>query len=197
MARHLHLLLAGLLSGGLCSCATASAVLVAPDGSHRLQAGDPQSGLTVVITTDVWDGDPNIDALYTPVHFLISNQGTQPVRLAPGDFEFVDRRGFRYPLTDMGHSFTQAPRDGQRIQVSSSYPQGADTRYRTALATRDLSEAALPWGFLAPGTSMRGFVFFDPVVDSANGGVLRWYAASPQRGPLALFEFELAVARSK
>lgn len=196
MRRLLRPLTACLLFAWSPSC-TSRGELVAPDGSHRLQAADPTSGVTVVMTTEVWDGAAGADAGYTVVHVLISNMGDLPVRLAPGDFELTDRRGFRYPLNDMGHSFTVAEPGQQSMRVSSRYDQGYDPRYRTGAATRELSEAALPWGVLLPGTTMRGFIFFDRMNETANGGAFRWFAATSQAEPIANFEFELAIARPR
>jgi hypothetical protein len=169
--------------------------LVAPDGTRRLQAADHTSGVTVVMTTEVWDGAEDVGAGYTVVHVLISNMGNLPVRLAPGDFELIDRRGFRYPLNDMGHSFTVAQPGQSSVLVSSRYDEGLDPRFRTGAATRDLSEAALPWGVLLPGTTMRGFLFFDRMNETANGGTFRWYASTAAAQSIANFEFKLAIAR--
>ena len=186
------LLSASLLAG----CATRGE-LVAPDGSHRLQAGDPSSGITVVMTTAAWDGDSRVTEEFTPVHVLISNRGKREIRLAPGDFEFVDRRGFRYPLTDVGHYFSAATPGDSTIRVSASYDTGLDPRFRTQSVPRDVSAAAFPWGVLQPGTSMRGFLLFDPISESANGGILRWHAVTPNDEIVARFEFDLAVARPR
>ncbi len=194
MRRLARISTACLLFAWAASC-TSRGELVAPDGSHRLQAADSTSGVTVVMTTGVWDGAEGVDAGYTLVHVLISNMGDLPVRLAPGDFELTDRRGFRYPLNDMGHSFTVAQPGQDSVRVSSQYAAGLDPRYRAGAATRDLSEAALPWGVLLPGTTMRGFLFFDRMNETANGGVFRWYATTAVADPIANFEFELAIAR--
>ena len=182
------------LATSLTGC-TARGELVAPDGARRLQAGDPASGITVVMTTTAWDGDDWVAEEFTPVHVLISNRGERPVRLAPGDFEFEDRRGFRYPLTDVGHYFNTASPGASTVRVSASYDTGLDPRFRAQAVPREVSAAVLPWGVLQPGTSMRGFLLFDPIPETANGGVLRWYAITPEQQTLALFEFELAVAR--
>lgn len=178
------------------SCTTPGE-LVAPDGTHRLQATDPTSGVTMVMTTEVWDGEDDINGQYTVVHVLVANMGNTPVRLAPGDFELTDRRGFRYPLNDMGHSFTVAEPGAQSVRVSANYATGNDPRYRTGYASRDLSEAALPWGTLLPGTTMRGFLFFDRMNETANGGTFRWYAATDRAQAIANFEFQVAVARPR
>jgi hypothetical protein len=44
---------------------------------------------------------------------------------------------------------------------------------------------------------MRGFIFFDRMNETANGGAFRWFAATPQAEPIANFEFELAIARPR
>jgi len=92
----------------LAGCAS-SARLVAGDGSHRLIARDAQSGVTVVVTTESWAGDSAYGDDLTIVHMLIANMGSEPVLIAPGDFELRDDRGFHVGLYDAGGAFQAVP----------------------------------------------------------------------------------------
>ena len=173
---------------GLGGCAV-QGQLVASDGSHRLVARDDPSGITVVLTTEAWPNDDYLSADLTIVHVLVSNLSQEPVLLAPGDFELIDSRGFHYPLRDAGARF--------RREGSPNLPydpgQGRDF---LGISGGDLARDALPWGVLAPGTQMRGFVYFEQLTDRANHAELIWHAESPTHQPLADFSFPLSVARS-
>ena len=83
--------------------------LVAIDGSHRMVARDPQTGISIVLTTGAWQGIPSdLDESLTVIHVLVANLSDKTIRLAPGDLEMVDERGFRRQLLDAGGSFVQA-----------------------------------------------------------------------------------------
>src|SRR5690606_14233580 len=87
-------------------CAT-HGVLVAQDGSHRLSARDEGSGVTVVLTSGVWEGEPSeLPDQWTVLHVMVINLGDAPVLLAPGDLELRDERGFHYELFDVGAAFS-------------------------------------------------------------------------------------------
>jgi hypothetical protein len=187
------LALAALLFGS--SCVT-SAHLVANDGSHRLIARDPATGLTAVITTEAWIGDSAIDRDFAVIHILIDNRGTERVLLAPGDFELRDSRGFLYRLQDAGGTFTRSVDGNTDVAGNENYDPGGDFPYEHVAATDpDFARAALPWGILEPGTQMRGFLYFEPVAQSANHGFLVWHAQNPEHHALAKLGFELHVAR--
>ncbi len=165
--------------------------LVAADGSHRLQATDRQSGITLILTTEAWDGgDLWGGDDVTVMHVLVSNLGPEPVLLAPGDFELRDTRGFRYDLYDAGGSFRPA---GAPDRV---YDPGRSMEFQTIGSyDGELEAAALPWGELLPGTQMRGFVYFEEVEDAANHARLVWHAQTPDHRSLGDFAFDLHVAR--
>lgn len=173
------------------------AQLVAPDGSHRMKAQDPKSGISVILTTEAWQGGDFLDEDITVVHMLVANMGPDPVLLAPGDFALRDLRGFRYLLLDAGGSFASVP-EGQDPNTfqPAGYDPGRSTDFRAIQSNvGDLASSALPWGVLEPGTQMRGFVYFEQMTDAANQATLIWHAQSPQHRPIADFAFELAVAR--
>ena len=93
-----------LLALTLAGCST-TRQLVARDGSHRLLAGDPASGVTMILTTEAWAGDVIYGEDLTIVHVLVANMGSDPILLAPGDFELRDQQGFDYVLYDSGAHF--------------------------------------------------------------------------------------------
>lgn len=179
-------------------CAT-TARLVADDGSHRLLARDPGSGITVVLTTESWGGDSAYGEDLTIVHLLVANMGSEPVLLAPGDFELRDRRGFGYVLYDAGGAFQAVPGNQDPnawAQHEIAYDPGRSSNYES-VRTEDaeLGRLGLPWGVLLPGTQMRGYVYFEDVRDTANQATLEWHAQTPEHEPLAVFGFDLHVAR--
>jgi hypothetical protein len=178
----------------LSSCA-GSAQLAASDGSHRLVASDSAHGLTVVLTTEAWEENDMGDEL-TIVHVLISNMGSQPVLLAPGDFELRDMRGFAYSLRDSGAAFHSMAPGQSPDQVPPTYQRGRNNDFESIRAPDgSLGRLALPWGELQPGTQMRGFIYFDDLRKTANHAVLAWYSQTPDHRPLADFGFRLHVAR--
>lgn len=180
----------------LTACAPAGQ-LVAADGSHRMQARHDASGLSVILTTEAWDGHPDVARDVTIVHVLVANQGQQPVLLAPGDFEMRDMRGFRYDLLDAGHSFRAVAPD-ESPTAAQGYDPGMANGYRTLSSTDEqVARAALPWGVLLPGTQMRGFLYFEPVEDAANHATLTWFVETPQHQRLVDLTFDLHVARPK
>jgi hypothetical protein len=157
-------------------CAT-SAQLVAGDGSHRLVGRDAGSGITVVLTTESWSGDSAYGEDLTIVHMLVANMGSEPVLLAPGDFELRDRRGFGYVLYDAGGAFQAVPGGGDPeawAQQEIAYDPGRSSNYES-VRTEDaeLGRLGMPWGVLLPGTQMRGYVYFEDVRDTANHGTLK------------------------
>ena len=178
-------------------CAT-QARLVAADGSHRLVANETNSGITAVLTTSAWIGGADIEEDFTVVHILVDNRGDQPVLLAPGDFELRDSRGFLYRLQDPGGTFVRAENSQTAVSGNDQYDPGGDFPFeRVAASDPDFARAALPWGVLEPGTQMRGYLYFEPMAQTANQGVLIWHAQTPAHHLLARLGFELHVARPR
>ena len=189
-------------SRGLWFCAALLAAVVAPlacmprgelvaaDGSRRMVARDPQSGISVVLTTGAWDGSPDIDNEVTVIHALVANMGSTPVRLAPGDLDLVDERGFRRQLLDAGGSFILSG------ETDRGYHPGRDLDYgRLEWNGGDVNALALPWGVLAPGTQMRGYLYFRKL-DHANAATLTWHFFSDKNQPLVDLAFDFIVARA-
>jgi hypothetical protein len=178
--------------------------LVAPSGEHRLVARDADSGVTIVLTTSVWDGEPQqLDDEVTVIHALVANMGDKPILLAPGNLQLKDARGFRYQLLDTGASFVRVasepdstePTEGYDRDLQRSYDPGRTLDFQPFLVSGDAAPRALPWGVLEPGTQMRGFLYFEPVTRTANGSKLVWHIETPQHAPVLDAVFELAVAR--
>lgn len=170
-----------------------SGELVAADGGHRLLARDPQTGISVVLTTGAWQGIPSdLDDQVTVLHVLIANLGTNTIRLAPGDFDLVDERGFRRKLQDVGGSFVvQGQQDG-------GYNPGRSLEFeRMEWTGGDIGASALPWGMLLPGTSMRGYLYFDRVDRQGNAATLTWHVYDQSGRSLVDLAFDLFVARSR
>lgn len=174
--------------------------LVAADGSHRLLAGDPASGVTMILTTEVWSGDAIYGEDLTIVHVLVANMGSEPILLAPGDFELSDRQGFDYVLYDSGANFSVVPEgiDPDTYDATRepfAYDPGRSTAFDD-IETFDgeLARTALPWGVLLPGTQMRGFLYFADVRDRANHATLVWHVQTPEHRPVVDLGFELHVA---
>jgi hypothetical protein len=191
--------LAGLLA--LSSCASHAGMLVAETGEHRLTARDTDSGVTVVMTSGAWDGVPDdLESELAVLHILVVNEGQQPILLAPGDFEFRDRRGFTYAVLDAGASFrlaTEAERSSRKydFDLTGGYDPGGPGKVELIQPQGDIARLALPWGVLLPGTQMRGYLYLEPVAPTANGGALTWHMKTPAHQPIADIEFPLAVTR--
>jgi hypothetical protein len=178
-----------------------SGVLVAPSGHQRLTARDPRSGITVVLTTGVWEGLPaNLEEDLTVIHAVVANGSRKgAIVLAPGDLELRDLRGFRYSLLDLGATFHLAgsdPSKGYGRSYRHDYDLGRAKHFQTIRATGDLAHNALPWGVLEPQTQMRGYLYFEPVHRTGNGAALTWHFASPQRSALVDLRFDFLVARA-
>jgi hypothetical protein len=198
VSRAARLLLLTSLLASASACASSSR-LVAIDGSHRLVARDAQSGVTVVLTTESWDGDSAYGEDLTIVHLLVANMGTEPVLIAPGDFTLRDDRGFYFMLYDAGGAFQAVPAGADANAWADQpvpYDPGSGRNYESVRTDDgELGRLALPWGVLLPGTQMRGYVYFEDVRDSANHATLVWHAQTPDHRPLADFGFDLHVAR--
>lgn len=176
--------------------------LVAKDGSHRLTVEDAESGMTVVLTSGVWEGSPaELPEEWTVLHVLVANLGKAPVRLAPGDFELRDERGFQYELLDAGAVFEladpRAPAETYGRLYHRDYDPGGPVEFEPIVAPGDVPAQALPWGVLEPGTQMRGFLYFEPVAHSANAATLTWHVARPDHAPVVDLRFPLWVARER
>lgn len=187
----------------VCPACAGAGQLVTEDGRHRLTAADPGSGLNVVLTTEVWSGAPaELDEAWTIVHVLIANLGDAPVLIAPGDFELRDLRGFRYALIDPGaafHRVDEAPPDPTTAygrQLRRDYDPGGPVEFVPVFPEGDMAAQAMPWGVLEPGTQMRGFLYFEPLGSTANGGRLVWHALRPDHTPIADLRFDLRIARA-
>lgn len=185
-----RLALALLVAGAAC---IPSGELVAIDGSHRMLARDPQTGVSVVLTTGAWQGIPSdLDEQVTVLHVLVANMGTRAIRLAPGDLDLVDERGFRRDLLDAGGSFVQSG------QNDNGYHPGRSLDYgRIEWVGGDVASSALPWGVLQPGTSMRGYLYFEEVDKRANAATLTWHFFDGEGRPLVDLAFDLHVARPR
>jgi hypothetical protein len=188
-----------LLCAALAAGCSRPGTLVAETGHHRLTAADAKTGITVVLTTDVWEGDPPaLDDELTIVHALVANDGDVPVLLAPGDLELRDSRGFHYDLLDSGAQFVRAEPDasGQYARaMEAGYDIGRDNDYALLPPMGDTGRLALPWGVLEPKTQMRGYLYFEPIVRTSNGVRLVWHFGSPEHVPLVDMRFDLWVAR--
>ena len=188
-------------SRGLWFCAALLAAVVAPlacmprgelvaaDGSRRMVARDPQSGISVVLTTGAWDGSPDIDNEVTVIHALVANMGSTPVRLAPGDLDLVDERGFRHQLLDVGGSFIRSG------DVDRGYHPGRDLSYGRLDWGGEIAQMALPWGVLAPGTQMRGYLYFRRFDSMAHAATLTWHLFSDLDRPIVDLAFDFFFAR--
>ncbi len=196
---HRSVLLAAALWGAT-GCASTTGVLVADDGEHRLQARDEPSGVTVVLTSGIWVGDPaGLSEEWTVLHVLVANLGDTPVLLAPGDIELRDERGFRYDLLDPGAAFElaeiQTPIEPYDRLYHRDYDPGGPVEFEPIVPPGDVAAQALPWGVLEPGTQMRGFVYFEPVEHSANAATLVWHLLRPDHERVVDLRFDLRVAR--
>lgn len=173
--------------------------LVAEDGRRRLVARDANGEVTVVLTTGAWKGDPvELPDEVTVIHVLVANLGDTPIRLAPGDLQLRDTRGFRYELLDAGASFVRV--EGPEAAAydrafERSYDPGRSLQFVPFDAPQTAIDSALPWGLLEPGTQMRGFIYFETVVRTANQAKLTWHLASADDRPVLDAEFDLFVAR--
>ncbi|MCA9695329.1 MAG: hypothetical protein KC636_37465 [Myxococcales bacterium] len=160
---------------------------------------DSNTGITVILTTGAWDGSPaDLEREFTVVHALVANMGRAAIRLAPGDLELRDERGFHYELLDAGGSFRRArPGETSGLQgrpESEPYPTGADDDYEYIEASgTDIAASALPWGYLEPGTQMRGFLYFEEL-DTAHAAKLVWHFFDANGGQLVDLRFDFALA---
>jgi hypothetical protein len=188
-----------LFAAALAAGCSRAGTLVAETGHHRLTAADAKTGVTVVLTTGVWAGDPPaLDQELTIVHVLVANDGDVPVLLAPGDIELRDTRGFHYDLLDSGARFVRAEADGTSDYArthEAGYDIGRDNNYALLPPLGDTGRLALPWGVLEPKTQMRGYLYFEPLVRSSNGVRLLWHLGAPDHTPLVDLRFDLWVAR--
>jgi hypothetical protein len=200
-----NVLTALVLAAGLAATACIPpGTLVASDGGHRLIARDEPTGITVVLTTESWDGFPaDLDEQLTVVHVLVANMGEEPILLAPGNIELRDMRGFRAELLDAGGTFRQQPIDegkaqGYRPSREYSYDPGRSRDFGTIrTSSDDVHRAALPWGVLQPGTQMRGFLYFERLENASNRARLVWHFGTPDHRPLVDVAFDLYVARPR
>lgn len=185
------------------SCTSRSGMLVAPTGETRQTARDAQTGVSMVITSGAWSGDPDgLEQELEVLHVLVANDGAQPILLAPGDFEFRDRRGFRYAVLDTGASFrpaTKAERGSGQYDfgLERGYDRGGPGPVERILPQDDIARLALPWGILLPGSQIRGYLYLEGVAPSADGGTLTWHMTTPAHQRLADVVFEMAVARDR
>jgi hypothetical protein len=167
--------------------------LVARDGSRRMMARDPATGISVVLTLGAWEGNPaDLDQDVTVIHVLVANMGQNTVRLAPGDLELRDDRGFQRELLDAGGSFVVDGETDRGYHPGRSYDFG-----RIEWNGGDVGATALPWGMLKPGTQMRGYVYFQRVDNAGNAADLTWHFYNDKDQPLVDLAFDLYVARNR
>lgn len=181
------------------ACGGPSGVLVAQNGEHRLVARDRETGVTAVITTGVWPGDPRFASEATVVHTLVSNEGSKPILLAPGDIELRDIRGFKSTLLDTGATFERVAATEEALvydrRVDRNYDPGTFSEFEQVIVPAEISDQALPWGVLEPGTQMRGFLYFEAMTRTMNQAKLVWHVTTPEHEQLADLVFDLYVAR--
>lgn len=186
---------------GTASGCASRGVLVADTGEHRLTAQDEDSGVSVVLTTGVWDGKPSdLPQQWTVMHVLVANLGDQPMLLAPGDLELRDDRGFLHELLDAGAVFELAEGDGSipyGRTYHRDYDPGGPVDFEPIVAPGTVAARALPWGVLEPGTQMRGFVYFQPVEPVTNTATLTWHVRRPDHAPVVDLRFDLHVSRTR
>jgi len=184
----------------LCACSSAG-VLVAENGEHRLVGRDQDSGVSVVLTTGVWQGDPAFAADATIVHVLVANNGREPILLAPGDIELSDVRGFRIELLDTGATFERVADEAAAAAydrgLERSYDPGRSTDFEQVLVPGEIASQALPWGVLEPGTQMRGYLYFESIARATDQAQLVWHFQTPDHRPLVDVRFDLYVARPR
>lgn len=191
--RRLHRLLALALTGSAALACIPRGELVARDGSRRMMARDPDTGLTVILTVGAWEGSPSdLDQDLTVIHALVANMGPNPVRLAPGDLDFFDERGFRRELLDAGGSFLVSGESDRGYHPGRHLDFG-----RIEWNGGDVGATALPWGTLKPGTQMRGYIYFQRLDDRANAGSLVWHFYNDKDQPLVDLAFDLYVVRPR
>lgn len=182
-------------------CAARPAVLVGQGGHHRQTARAPGGEVTIVLTTRAWGALPSdLEQQLAVLHVLVVNNGDEPIRLAPSDISFKDRRGFQYDLLDPGVSFysvdsPQQPGYGRAYDEDYDPGMGDQDHLRAFAALDDVAALALPWGVLGPRTQMRGYLYFEPITAHANGGELRWRLHTSQDKLIYEAVFKLAVAR--
>lgn len=181
-----------LIAGGALACIPRGE-LAARDGSRRMMARDPATGISVILTLGAWDGDPgDLDKDITVIHALVANMGTQTVRLAPGDLDLHDERGFHRELLDARGSFVVSGENTGAYHPGRTYDFG-----RIDWEGGDVGATALPWGMLKPGTEMRGYVYFQRVDNAANAANLTWHFYNDKELPLVDLAFDLYVARPR
>ncbi|MEM7158237.1 MAG: hypothetical protein AAF799_35685 [Myxococcota bacterium] len=186
---------------GAAGCARTS-VLVAESGEHRLTGQDKDSGVTVVLTSGVWEGRPTeLPRQWTVLHVLIANLGDTPLLIAPGDLELRDERGFLHQLLDSGAVFELADPDAAAHHYGRTYHRdydpGGPTEFEPIEPPGTVAEHALPWGVLEPGTQMRGFIYFQPIEGNANRATLTWHLGSPEYERVVDLRFDLAVSHTR
>ena len=94
-------------------------------------------------------------------------------------------------LLDAGGSFVLSG------ETDRGYHPGRDLDYgRLEWNGGDVNALALPWGVLAPGTQMRGYLYFRRL-DHANAATLTWHFFSDKNQPLVDLAFDFFVARSR
>ncbi len=189
----LRCLLALVLTGSAALACIPRGDLVARDGSRRMMARDPDTGLTVILTLGAWEGNPsNLDQDITVIHALVANMGTSTIRLAPGDIDLFDERGFRRELLDAGGSFLVSGESDKGYHPGRTYDFG-----RIEWNGGDVGATALPWGLLKPGTQMRGYIYFQRLDNAGNAGSLTWHFYNDKDQPLVDLAFDLYVVRPR
>jgi len=176
-----------------------------------LGATATQAGVTVEARTGAWDGTPaNLKSHVTPVLVTITNGSTVPLRVRYNELWLMAADGQRFPAIppyDVQGTATQRvtayayPVTGFTVApyLSTYYPGltpvttawAYDPLYYGApvtalrqlqLPTADMVQKALPEGWLAPGGSVGGFVYFQRVPDSKERVAFRFDAVNAGTG---------------
>lgn len=166
------LLLAGGCAGGIARRPAA------PTEPAVAMAGDVE----IAVGGVPWRGWPaDLGRIVTPVHVIVVNRGTAPVRLTLDEFALVGADGRRIaavlpaevrgvvydppPAAMPSAGFALGPdKIGDWAFRGQATPSEVDPGHvgeQFALPSKDLLERALPEGVVEPGAAASGFVYFE------------------------------------
>jgi len=165
-----------LLAGG-CAAGVAGRP-AAPTEPAVAMAGDVE----IAVGGVPWRGWPaDLGRIVTPVHVLVVNRGTAPVRVAHEEFALVGAAGQRFgavlPTEVRGVVYDPPPaampsagfapgfdKIGDWVFRGQATPSEVDPGYvgeQFALPSKDVLERALPEAVVEPGAAASGFVYFE------------------------------------